>query len=473
MTELSERTLPSIADRVPVPGYRRAEIRTGIVHFGVGNFHRAHQAWYLDRLLTAGGSPEWGVCGIGVLPGDRRMRDVLAAQDGLYTLVEAGPDGERSPRVIGALVEYLYAPDDSVAVVEKLADSGTRIVSLTITEGGYHVGAGASLSVFGLVTAALERRRARGLPPFTIMSCDNIEDNGAVARTAFVEFARRSDPALAEWISREGAFPSSMVDRITPATTDGMVADLERGFGVTDGWPVLTEPFAQWVLQDEFPLGRPDFDHVGVQLVDDVAPYELMKLRLLNGGHQALAYLGQLCGYRYVHDAVADPLLSRFVARYMEREALPTLPPVPGIDLAVYRRTLLERFGNPAIADTIARLCADASERIPKWVVPVARYQLAHGGEFDCAATMIAAWARYCEGVDERGEPITVVDPRRDQLMAAAARQSHDPAAFLADRSLFADLSDSPKFVAVYRKALDSLHTHGATTLRELLQSDA
>ncbi|MEV6770060.1 mannitol dehydrogenase family protein [Nocardia sp. NPDC051030] len=473
MTEPNERNLAAIANRIPVPTYDREEIGTAIVHFGIGGFHRAHQAWYLDRLLEQGGSRDWGICGVGVLPGDRRMRDVLAAQDGLYTLCVAEPGGEWTPRVIGAIVEYLYAPDDPEAVVETLADPNTRIVSLTITEGGYRpelAQDATAVSVFGLVTAAFARRRARGLPPFTVMSCDNIPDNGAVAREAFVAFARRQDAGLAEWISREGAFPSSMVDRITPGTTPAMIAELRHRFDIADGWPVLTEPFDQWVLEDEFPLGRPEFDLVGVQLVTDVAPYELMKLRLLNGGHQALAFLGYLAGHRMVHDALADPPLARFLSRYLEREARPTLRPVPGIDLAAYCRTLLERFGNPAIADTIARLCADASERIPKWVVPVILDRLDHDGDIDCGATVLAAWARYCEGVDEQGDPIEIVDPRRDRLLANALSQRHDPLAFLADRDLFGDLIDNPRFVASYRKALDSLITRGATaTLTELI----
>ncbi|WP_225730193.1 MULTISPECIES: mannitol dehydrogenase family protein [unclassified Nocardia] len=492
MTPLGRRTLPELAAKVSVPGYDRSEIRTGIVHFGVGGFHRAHQARYLDLLHELGAAREWGICGVGVLPADRRMRDALTGQDCLYTLCVAEGTDAWTPRVVGSIVEYLYAPDDPEAVIEKLAGPDIRIVSLTITEGGYNFVAATGefdatnpailadlapdavpATVFGLVTAALARRRARGLAPFTIMSCDNIAGNGDVARRSFTAFARLRDPELAEWISRAGAFPNSMVDRITPVTTAPMISELARRYGVDDAWPVLTEPFTQWVLEDRFPLGRPEFERVGVQVVDDVAPYESMKLRLLNGSHQALAYLGHLAGYRLVHDAVADPAFARFVSRYMAAEALPTLPPVPGIDLAAYRRTLLERFGNAAIGDTIARLATDASDRIPKWVLPVVRDQLALGGEIDCAAMIIAGWARYCTGIDEQGEPIEIVDPLRERLVAAA--RDGDPVAFLADRELFGDLIDEPRFVAAYRKALDSLLTRGAraTVLALALAADS
>lgn len=471
MTRLSARTVSELAAEVSVPGYDRSGIRTGIVHFGVGGFHRAHQARYLDLLLELGAAAEWGICGVGVLPGDRRMRDALAAQDRLYTLCVTEPDGRWLARVVGSIVEYRYAPDDPEAVIEKLAAPETRIVSLTITEGGYDYSAAresVSFTVFGLVTEALARRRAGGLLPFTIMSCDNIAGNGQVARDAFVGFAALRDPELAEWISRHGAFPNSMVDRITPVTTDAVRAELVRRFGIEDEWPVVTEPFTQWVLEDRFTLGRPDFDRVGVQLVDDVMPYELMKLRLLNGSHQALGYLGYLSGYRMVHDVVADPVFAGFLRRYMANEALPTLPPVPGIDLAAYRETLLERFGNAAIGDTVARLCAESSDRIPKWVLPVIREQLDRGGEIDCAATVIAGWARYCAGTDEHGAPIDLVDRLRTRL-TALARQP-DPTAFLTDRTLFGDLIDQPRFVAAYEKAAESLRTRGVhATLDDLV----
>ncbi len=480
-TPLRAATMREIADRVSTPSYDRSRISPGIVHFGVGGFHRAHQAMYVDRLLERGLADEWGICGVGVLPGDRRMRDALRAQDGLYTLSTVAPDGTWTTRTIGSLVDYRYAPDDPEAVVAQLADPSTRIVSLTITEGGYHIapatgefdaddpairadlaGSAPPVTVFGLVVEALARRRSRGVAPFTVLSCDNIEGNGNVARRMFGAFAALRDPELGTWVTEQVRFPNSMVDRITPVTPPGATGEIERRYGILDRWPVVTEPFAQWVLEDSFGLGRPPFEEVGVQVVDDVAPYELMKLRLLNAGHQALCYFGYLSGYRLVHDAAQDPAFRRFLLRYMDAEATPTLRPVPGVDLDAYKRTLLDRFANPAIGDTIARLCAESSDRIPKWLLPVVRAQLATGGAIDCAAAVVASWARYAEGVDEHGEPIEIADRLRDRLVPLARRQREHPTAFLEERSLFGDLVEHPRFVTAYLAALDSLHSRGA-----------
>ncbi|MEZ0363866.1 mannitol dehydrogenase family protein [Mycobacterium sp. pUA109] len=451
---------------IPAPGYDRSEIGIGIAHFGVGGFHRAHQAAYLDRLLDQGLARDWGICGVGVLPADRRMRDVLRAQDGLYTLVVQHPDGRRDPRVIGSIVDYRYAPDDPQKVIELLAAPGTRIVSLTITEGGYQDPDGPA---FALITAALARRRDRGLTAPTIMSCDNIEHNGEVARRAVTMHAERRDPGLADWITEHARFPNSMVDRITPLTTPDVAAALDRDCGVADGWPVVTEPFSAWVLEDDFAAGRPPWERAGVLLVDDVSPYELMKLRLLNAGHQCLAYFGYLCGYRWVADAANDPLLAELLRGYFVSEAAPTLHPVPGIDLAEYQRTLIARFANPGVRDTIARLCAHASDRIPKWLLPVIRANLARGAPIRLAAAAVAAWARYAEGIDERGRPIEVVDRLAESLVPLARSQRSHPTAFIENTALFGDLAGQPRFVAAYRWTLDSLHRRGARATLEAL----
>ncbi|MET0455848.1 MAG: mannitol dehydrogenase family protein, partial [Mycobacterium sp.] len=299
--KLSNSTLSKIP--IAKPTYDRSEISVGIVHFGVGGFHRAHQAMYVDRLLEMGKAKEWGICGVGVLPGDRKMAKVMADQDCLYTLIAMNPDGSRDPRVIGSIVDYRYAPDDPEAVIELIAAPTTRIVSLTITEGGYFIDDAGPDSVFGLVTAALARRKERGVPSPTIVSCDNIEGNGDVAREAFTAYAKRTDADLAEWMTANTRFPNSMVDRITPVTTPDVIETLASEFDVSDEWPVAAEPFTAWVLDDDFSDGRPPYEDVGVLLVDDVTPYELMKLRLLNAGHQALCYFAYLAGYRLVADA--------------------------------------------------------------------------------------------------------------------------------------------------------------------------
>lgn len=314
--------------------------------------------------------------------------------------------------------------------------------------------------MFGLVTEALRRRRDRGLLPFTVMSCDNLPGNGPIARRAFATFAAHRDAALAEWIEHEVRFPSSMVDRITPVTTDADRAEVASRFGLDDHWPVVCEPFIQWVLQDSFAAGRPPYQDVGVQVVADVEPHELMKLRMLNAGHQAICYFGYLAGYRFVHEAAGDPLLRQFLLGYLRDEAAPTLPPVPGTDLDNYARSLADRFANPRIGDSLARICAYSSDRIPKWLLPVVRHQLATGGELWRSAAVIASWARYAEGTDEQGQPIDVVDHRAASLRERAMQQ--DPAAFIANEDLFGDLASDRRFMASYRSACSLLREHGA-----------
>jgi mannitol 2-dehydrogenase len=482
MTSLSAKTLGQLDAAVAVPRYDRRQVTAGIAHLSVGNFHRSHQAMYIDTLMNAGKAMDWGICGIGLQPSNAAMRDVMAAQDRLYTLVIRHGDGTWEPRVIGSLVEYLFAPDDPGAVIEKLASPGIRIVSLTVTEGGYNLdsvtgefraadtGVQADLrsgavpqTVFGLVTEALARRRDRGIPAFTILSCDNIQGNGHVSQRVFVDFARLRDPGLADWISAHVRFPNCMVDRITPVTTDADRESLSRRFGIEDQWPVLCEPFTQWVLEDSFADGRPVLEDAGVQIVPDVEPYELMKLRLLNASHQALCYPGYLVGYRLVHDVTSDPLFAGFLLDYMLGEAIPTLRPVPGIDLAAYAHQLIERFSNPEVGDTVARLCANASDLIPKFLLPVVREQLAAGGPFTRAAAVVACWARYCEGTDESGEAIEMDDALASPLRAAALRgRGSHPAAFLEDnRSVFGELADEPRFVGVYLEVLESLRSRG------------
>lgn len=453
---------PTATDEVVRPTYDRSRIAIGIVHIGVGGFHRAHQALAVDRLLQAGRADAWGICGVGLLPGDRRMQRVLADQDGCYTLVEKSPDGTWSARIIGSIVDYLFAPDDPEAVIERLADPATRIVSLTVTEGGYSVPPVGDLSTFSLVVEASRRRRDRGTGPFTLMSCDNIPGNGDMARRAFTTYADEVDPELAGWIGTEVAFPNAMVDRITPVTTEQDIAQIADRCGVHDGWPVVAEPFFQWVLEDHFVAGRPPWDEAGVQLVPDVQPYELMKLRLLNSGHQGVAYFGHLMGYRYVHEAAQDPTFAAYLLRYMRREGIPTLPPVPGLDLSAYTSSLIERFGNAEVRDTVARLAAESSDRIPTWLVPAIRDNLAAGGEIEVSAAIVASWARYAEGIDENGEPIQVVDRLAEERTAAARGRTVDPLSFVRNRDLFGDLADDPRFAEAYLAALDSLHTRGA-----------
>jgi len=389
--------------------------------------------------------------------------------------------------VIGSIVDYLLAVDGAEAVLEQLSHPDVRIVSMTITEGGYNISpvtgefdlrhhaivqdlqpGAVPTTMFAFVTESLRRRRDRGVAPFTVMSCDNMQDNGVVARRAILTYAGAVDAELARWIEREARFPSSMVDRITPATTPEDQIEVAEQFGVDDAWPVVCEPFFQWVIEDAFSSGRPPLEQAGVQVVDDVEPYELMKLRLLNAGHQALAYFGHLSGYHYAHEAAQDPAFARFLLAYMT-EAVPTLQPVPGIDLDAYQHSLIERFSNAEVKDTIARLAAETSDRIPKFVLPVSRENLAQDRPVRLAAAVVASWARYAEGTDEHGGSYPVVDRLADSLTATAKTQRQDRTVFIRNRDLFGDLADDPRFVQAYETALDSLFTRGArATVEEL-----
>ncbi|WKS67140.1 mannitol dehydrogenase family protein [Corynebacterium accolens] len=494
---LSTNNLNALSAQVKVPDYDRSEVAPGIVHFGVGGFHRAHQALYLDKLMSQGKAMDFGIIGMGVMPSDARMRDALHSQDCLYTLTEKSPDGTEESRVVGSIIDYVYSPDDPAAAVKLLADPQIRIVSLTVTEGGYnfdhvkgefdlnneHVAADildlqkgdfSQLRTFyGLVTAALISRWRQETAPFTVMSCDNIQGNGEMAHRMFKAFAGAVDSELAEWIEGHVSFPNSMVDRITPETTDADRSEISEKFGYVDEWPVSCEDFTQWVLEENFVNDRPPYEDVGVEVVDDVVPYELMKLRLLNASHQGLCYFGYLAGHRLVHDVMADHRFQDFLLAYMEREGTPSLQPLPGVDLDAYRKELIDRFGNSAVKDTVARLCAESSDRIPKWLLPVVRENLAAGNApVTLSAAIVASWARYAEGIDESGDAITIVDPLADRLQRNAQSNRTDSLAFIRDREIFGDLCENSIFTAEYARILESLHAQGSIATLDMLLSE-
>jgi len=474
---LGVASLASLPAGIAVPDYLDADPRIGVVHFGVGNFHRAHQAMYLDRLLHAGLALDWAICGIGLLERDRRMRDALVGQDGLYTLTLRHPDGTDEIGVIGSIRRFLHAPDEPAAVLEQLVDPGVRIVSLTITEGGYvedeaagrraaadplvlaETGGGLRepRTAFGWIVAGLRERRRRGVAPFTVLCCDNIQGNGEVARRSVEAVARLVDGELADWIAAEVAFPSTMVDRITPVTTPADVERVHERLGVDDAWPVASEPFTQWVIEDRFPAGRPPYEAAGATLVADVHAYEAIKLRLLNAGHQAVAYIGRLAGYRLVDEAIVDPRIAAWVRRYMEREGVPTLTVPDGFDLPAYIDQLFERFGNANVADTLARLGADASNRIPKFVVPTLRDRIAAGAAAETGAQLLASWWAFNRRA-AAGE-FELEDEAAAQLTAAA---SGAPIDFLTGLPTLDGLSGSAGFVAAYLEAADRLVRGGA-----------
>ncbi|RCW21074.1 mannitol 2-dehydrogenase [Ciceribacter lividus] len=485
--KLSLANLSAISARASVPAYDRASLKAGIVHFGVGNFHRAHMAVYLHELFNRGRDLDWAIIGAGVMPSDRKMRDTLKAQDFLTTVVEQ--DVARSAATVtGPMVDIITAPDFD-RIVATLADPAIRIVSMTITEGGYFIDPATGKfdpthpaitadaadpdhpkTVFGLIIAGLKARRAAGLPPFTVMCCDNIPGNGEVTEATVCGLARLSDADFAHWIHQNVAFPNAMVDRITPATGEREIAIARDTYGIEDGWPVFCEEFKQWVLEDRFPLGRPALEEVGVTFVPDVAPYELMKLRILNGGHAAIAYPAALMDIHYVHEAMENPLIRGFLAKLENEEIIPVVPPVPGTSLADYYALIERRFANPKIGDTIPRLAQDGSNRQPKFILPSTADRLAKGLDVVGLALVSALWCRYFEGVSDSGKAIIFNDVNADRLQAAALAARQDPKAFLALGDIFGDVGTNPRFVLRFTGALASLREDGtAATLQKYL----
>jgi mannitol 2-dehydrogenase len=487
MTALSSATLATLSASTPT--YDREAASVGIVHFGFGNFHRSHVAMYLDALMETGAGLDWGICGVGVLEQDATMRDVMQAQDCLFTLVVRHPDGSLEPRVVGSVLEYLYGPDDAAAVAKRLDDPAVRIVSLTVTEGGYLKNPSTGdfdaenpavvhdlahpedpRTAFAYIVEGLRRRRDSGAAPFTVLSCDNLQGNGDYARQAVVGFARLTDPELATWIDTSVTFPNCMVDRITPSTTDADREAVQREFGIDDEWPVPAEPFTQWIVEDEFPTGRPPLESVDVQFVDDVRPYELMKLRLLNASHQAIAYFGAPLGYVLVDEALGDDRIRTYLERYMADEAAPTLGELPGIDLEGYMATLIERFSNPRMRDTLVRLATDGSNRMPTFTLPAIRANLEAGRAIRLGAAMVAAWAEYWALIGRgRIVPPEVPDDVHAAEMTAAAGDPR-PEAFVEIGVLFGDLAGDDTFLQEYLAARRSLVERGVhPTLDDLL----
>ncbi len=487
--KLSSAALTHLPPGVTGPAYQRSDLSAGIVHIGVGNFHRAHQAVYLDDLFNAGADHDWAIVGAGVREADIAMREKLAEQDWLTTVVEQEAHAT-SARVTGAMIDFVK-PFDAASTLALLARPAIRIVSLTVTEGGYYISPAtqkfdpthpdivhdarhpdAPTTAFGLIVAGLRRRREAGVAPFTVMSCDNIPGNGHVTENAVAGLAELVDPELAQWIRAHVAFPNSMVDRITPATTDRERTILRDRYGLDDNWPVFCEEFRQWVVEDKFPAGRPALEKVGVTFTADVAPYELMKIRILNGGHAAIAYPAGLLDIHFAHEAMEDQQISAFLATLTSRETIPVVPPPPKVDLEAYRKKVAERFANPKIGDTISRLCFDGSNRQPKFVLPTVRDRLKAGASVRGLALVSALWCRYCYGETESGKPIPPNDPNWERLQAAAKPARQNPAAFLALRDIFGDLAETPAYVEAFSRALSAVWATGVrATLADYLAS--
>ena len=464
---LSDSSLGRLAARVAVPTYDRTALVPSVVHISVGAFHRSHQAMYFDELAERRISTDWGLVGVGLHR--REMREALTVQDGLYTVVSRGAEGDDA-RVVGVIGRYLFAPDQRDAVLDALADPRTRLVTLTITGYGYHVdelGVAAELadddvpaSALGCIVAALGRRRAAGHGPFTVLSCDNVPDNGRMTRTAVVSYARLVDESLAEWIDEHVTFPSSMVDRITPRTTPEDATWVAEEFGVDDRWPVITEPFSQWIVEDAFCNGRPPLDQVGVRFVDDVRPYALLKTRMLNATHCAIGYLGSVAGLERMDEAMEDPLFSAYADGLM-REVMPLLPPVAGIDLDAYRETLLGRLANPKISDRLERLCRAGSAKVPRHVVASIVEARAAGRPHGLLTLALAGWLRALRGYDDTGAPLPIDDPRGERLHDLAVIGGTDPRPLLSQRTLFGPLGADERFVRQLEAVLTAFDRGG------------
>lgn len=467
--------------------YDRSSVSTGIAHIGVGNFHRAHEAYYTNLLLEYPDQRQWGICGIALLPSDAGLVEALRSQQGTYTLTVCGRDGHDEAYGIGSLVELLWGVEDPEAVVAKLADPSVKIITMTITEGGYNTDKSTGefilanegvqhdlanpdtpRTVFGFVAAVLRHRMREKNGPVTILSCDNLQHNGDTARRAFVSFFEAQDPELAAWVAANVTFPNSMVDRITPAVRPDDRARLNAANGINDTAPVYCEDFIQWVIEDKFAAGRPAWERVGAEFTDDVTAYENMKLSLLNASHTLLSYPAFLAGYRKVDDAMHDPRFARYLRAFMDRDITPYVPAPGTTDLELYKQTLIERFGNRSVSDQLARLCFDGVSKIPVYVMPNLAKMLRDGADLRRVAFFAAAYRRYLRGAtDDKGTPYTIDEPwltDNDRSLAA----SDDALDFLALSPFAAvDLRADSRFTQTYLEMVDAMTAQGVLPVLE------
>jgi mannitol 2-dehydrogenase len=489
---LSNASLAYLPSTVEPLVYNRNDgvpLSAGIVHFGVGAFHRSHQAVYLDDVIASTGNREWGLVGVGLLPFDLPMRDAMKAQDCLYTVNEKNTAGETKTKVIQAMVEYIYAPDNFEAVVVRLVDPAIRIVSLTITEGGYLMNNRGEFlrdhptviqdlenpslpqSAFGIIIEALHRRRKAHIPAFTVMSCDNLRHNGNQAKKACLAFARLRDQELAKWIEENVTFPNSMVDRITPAMNPATRDFINARSGVNDRAPVIAEDFTQWVLEDNFKYGRPAYECAGVTVTSDVTPYEEAKIRLLNGSHQMLSYPAFLAGFRSVDVALADPLFYDYIMSFLNKDAGPWLNSIPGMELNSYKTTLLKRFCNSAIGDQLSRLCLDGGSKIPGFLLPTIDANLKLTGTCHRLAFLLACYHHYLHtDKDDMGVSFSIQEPNAMALLKPIIASS-DPMDLLRSTHLVGNASDYPQFVTDYLKCCNNVAEKGVSNTLESLPS--
>ncbi|XPF95453.1 mannitol dehydrogenase family protein [Colwellia sp. RE-S-Sl-9] len=476
---LNQLTLANLPSHIDIPTYDRSQLTAGIVHIGVGGFHRAHQAMYINELLKTPGSEQWAICGVGLLENNRGLRDILVKQDYLYSLVVRHPNGQIDNKVIGSMIDFIFAPDNKQTVIDKLAHSETKIVSLTITEGGYNLhpttgeldllneGIAHDIAnpndpktAFGYIAAALQIRKNKGMNPFTVQSCDNIQHNGAVTRKMLLTFTQQQDPELSQWIKTHVEFPNAMVDRITPVTTKTDIDYVTKTYGLTDEWPITCESFSQWVIEDNFSDGRPNWNLAGAQFVTDVTPFEKMKIRLLNAGHSVLGLLGSIHGYATIDETVSDKDFAQYLRAFMDLEVTPLLDKLDGIDLEEYKDTLIERFSNPNIKDSLARICSESSAKLPKFLIASINENLAAGRDCSLATLVIATWCLYSDKqVNQANNPLDIQDAMRDELAEYAQQTRTDQLAFLKLTSLFDNLINQADFSENYTTAINALYS--------------
>ncbi|MEY8119462.1 MULTISPECIES: mannitol dehydrogenase family protein [unclassified Falsihalocynthiibacter] len=482
--KLSLENLANLPDCVRTPSYDRSDLTAGIVHIGLGNFHRAHQAWYLHRLMDQGLAQDWAILGAGVRAGDAVQRDRLLAQDCLTTLIELDPSG-KSAEVIGSMIGFIPVADDNAPLIANLSEAAIRIVALTVTEGGYYQSANGQLdtqhadlkhdaanpdspkTAFGAIVAALKARRNSGVGPFTCQCCDNLQGNGDVLRQTVVGLAMLSDPDLAMWIDQNVTFPNAMVDCIVPATGPAELA-LVKEFGVDDGAPVTHENFRQWVIEDKFCAGRPDWDKAGATFTPDVHAFEAMKLRLLNAGHQIVATPGELLSVDTIAATMGHPLILGLFRKIETQEIAPHVAAVPGMTQLAYIDLITSRFANAEIRDTTRRVTFDGSSRHAGFLHPIIRDALAAGTPIEGLALIEAMWARMCEGSREDGSQIEPNDPFWDDLNSTAQAARERPMTWLEQKSIYGDLAKESSFTSAFELWLDLIWRDGIEAALEL-----
>ncbi len=477
--KLSDANLGELQGSISVPGYDRSNLSPGIVHIGLGNFHRAHQSWYLHRLFELGLDRDWAIVGAGVRPFDATQREKLAAQDYLTTLIELDPAGT-SAEIVGSMIDYVPVESGNQSLIKQMADPAIRIVTLTVTEGGYYLDPAtrefdslnpdiqhdvqqpeSPATAFGAIVAALRLRRQRGTGPFTIQSCDNLRGNGNITRQTVVSLARLTDADLADWIDTHCSFPNSMVDCIVPATGAKEIALAEQ-FGIVDELVVTHESFRQWVIEDDFCAGRPGWEKVGVTFTDNVFGYEEQKIRILNAGHQIIVNLAELLHIETIADTMNHAGIRSFFTKVQLEEIVPHVVPVPGMAPEAYVELVARRFSNPAIVDTTRRVAYDGSSRHPGMVLPSIRDGIVKGTPVEGLALAEAAWARMCAGTREDGSVIEPNDPNWEYLNQTANLARSEPQAWIAMRQTYGELANQPVFADAFARWLSLLWRDGA-----------